>query len=83
MSEKTGSSETRPIKTDDAQHITNGLRNSPTHNHAPAIPPNLLNEIFNPMKAGITDPASNGPSGNLGPGFYIADRIVFAHQGIP
>ena len=51
------------------------------HNHGPAIPPNLLNGIFNPMKAGMTDTASNGPAGNLGLGLYIADRIVFAHQG--
>ncbi|MEP6507493.1 MAG: sensor histidine kinase, partial [Gemmatimonadales bacterium] len=52
------------------------------HNHGPAIPPDRLNGIFNPMKSGASvQTNSSGPAGNLGLGLYIADRIVFAHQG--
>ncbi len=53
------------------------------HNPGLAIPPDLLNGIFNPMKTRTSAQAgrSDGPAGNLGLGLYIADRIVFAHQG--
>jgi signal transduction histidine kinase len=52
------------------------------HNGGAAIPPDRLNGIFNPMKprepAGA---AAAGPTGNLGLGLYIADRIAHAHNG--
>jgi signal transduction histidine kinase len=51
------------------------------HNGGPAIPPDRLNGIFNPMKPRETDSGPVGPTGNLGLGLYIADRIVHAHQG--
>ncbi|MEO7822699.1 MAG: sensor histidine kinase [Gemmatimonadaceae bacterium] len=53
------------------------------HNSGAAIPPDQLRGIFNAMKrketVGID--AADGPSGNLGLGLYIADRIVHAHKG--
>jgi signal transduction histidine kinase len=52
------------------------------HNRGDMIPADQLNGIFSPMKrkeAG--NPAAGGPSGNLGLGLYIADRIVHAHKG--
>ncbi|MDQ3555163.1 MAG: sensor histidine kinase [Gemmatimonadota bacterium] len=53
------------------------------HNRGSAIPPDRLNGIFNPMKA--REPtgaaAASGPTGNLGLGLYIAERIVNAHKG--
>jgi signal transduction histidine kinase len=53
------------------------------HNRGSAIPPDRLNGIFNPMKA--REPtgaaAASGPTGNLGLGLYIAERIVHAHKG--
>jgi signal transduction histidine kinase len=54
------------------------------HNGGAAIPPDKLNGIFNPMKSrGATSQATagGGPSGNLGLGLYIAERIVNAHAG--
>jgi signal transduction histidine kinase len=52
-------------------------------NRGPVIPGDRLNGIFNPMKP--REPAANapasGPTGNLGLGLYIAERIVTAHAG--
>jgi len=50
------------------------------HNRGVAIPAEQLNGIFNPMKRKEVTPTS-GPTGNLGLGLYIADRIVNAHKG--
>lgn len=53
------------------------------HNHGAAIAPAELKGIFNPMKRTETagNSPSRGPSGNLGLGLYIAERIVNAHKG--
>lgn len=53
------------------------------HNRGPAVPPDLLDGIFNPMKIRETagNAANAGPSGSLGLGLYIAERIVTAHGG--
>jgi signal transduction histidine kinase len=53
------------------------------HNRGPAIPAEQLNGIFNPMKSreATGSSAGGGPSGNLGLGLYIAERIVNAHGG--
>ncbi|HEX2092523.1 MAG TPA: sensor histidine kinase [Longimicrobiaceae bacterium] len=53
------------------------------HNRGSVIPPDQLDGIFNPMKArpGSRKAAPHGPSGNLGLGLYIAERIVHAHGG--
>ncbi len=53
------------------------------HNEGVAIPTDRLNGIFSPMKARepSATPLSTGPSGNLGLGLYIAERIVNAHKG--
>jgi signal transduction histidine kinase len=53
------------------------------HNEGAEIPADRLNGIFNPMKARepIRKAAVTGPSGNLGLGLYIAERIVHAHKG--
>ncbi|HKG94172.1 MAG TPA: sensor histidine kinase [Gemmatimonadaceae bacterium] len=53
------------------------------HNGGAAIPSERLNGIFNPMKSkgAIERAAAGGPSGNLGLGLYIAERIVNAHAG--
>lgn len=52
------------------------------HNRGAAIPLDELKGLFNPMKkseAGHVGGA--GPTGNLGLGLYIAERIVYAHKG--
>lgn len=53
------------------------------HNMGAAIPGDRLDGLFNPMKGRVGDSvaASRGPTGNLGLGLYIAERIVHAHGG--
>jgi signal transduction histidine kinase len=51
------------------------------HNLGPAIPPDRLNGIFNPMKPRDGAGGDRGPTGSLGLGLYIAERIVHAHGG--
>jgi len=53
------------------------------HNRGTVIPAEQLDGIFNPMK-GRRSPRSvpaRGPTGSLGLGLYIAERIVSAHDG--
>ena len=53
------------------------------HNPGPAIPSQRLDGIFNPMRARGSPKAATaaGPTGSLGLGLYIAERIVSAHGG--
>jgi signal transduction histidine kinase len=53
------------------------------HNHGAVIPSSQLNGIFNPLKPrdSARHAAAGGPSGSLGLGLYIAERIVTAHRG--
>lgn len=53
------------------------------HNYGAAIPADRLNGIFNPMKAREfpREASDRGPTGSLGLGLYIAERIVSAHEG--
>ena len=53
------------------------------HNFGTAISADLLNGIFNPMKCSVTPllRSTHGPTGNLGLGLYIAERIIDAHGG--
>lgn len=54
------------------------------HNRGAVIPADRLDGIFSPIKIrdrGSRTSASNGPSGGLGLGLYIAERIVAAHGG--
>lgn len=51
------------------------------HNCGSAIPPHRLDGIFNPMRARETPRKATGPTGSLGLGLYIAERIVSAHGG--
>jgi len=52
-------------------------------NEGPQIPLDQQNGIFNPMKQRESKATllASGPSGNLGLGLYIAERIVTAHKG--
>jgi signal transduction histidine kinase len=53
------------------------------HNRGPAISPDRLDGLFNPMKISTQSwsPQTHGSTGNLGLGLYIAERIVNAHGG--
>ena len=52
------------------------------HNRGAAIPHEQLKGLFNPMKKSESGAVGgNGPTGNLGLGLYIAERIVNAHKG--
>lgn len=53
------------------------------HNQGAAISADRLGGIFRPLKLGTTPehPSAHGPTGNLGLGLYIAERIVHAHGG--
>jgi signal transduction histidine kinase len=53
------------------------------HNRGAVIPPEQRDGIFNPMKARTASrtAAARGPTGSLGLGLYIAERIVSAHGG--
>jgi signal transduction histidine kinase len=53
------------------------------HNRGITIPGDELDGIFNPMKANKAPQKASalGPTGNLGLGLYIAERIVHAHDG--
>lgn len=53
------------------------------HNRGAAISPDRLDGLFNPMKLSTAprEASAPGPSGHLGLGLYIAERIVHAHDG--
>ncbi|HUG39437.1 MAG TPA: sensor histidine kinase [Longimicrobiales bacterium] len=53
------------------------------HNMGAGIPGDQLDGLFNPLKTRERGSvaASRGPTGNLGLGLYIAERIVHAHGG--
>lgn len=51
------------------------------HNRGPAIPASRRSGIFNPMKPREGAAGDRGPTGSLGLGLYIAERIVHAHGG--
>jgi len=53
------------------------------HNRGTVIPPERLDGIFNPMKerGQGASPSARTPTGNLGLGLFIAERIVHAHGG--
>jgi signal transduction histidine kinase len=53
------------------------------HNRGAVIPPEQLDGLFNPMttRQSRRQAAARGPTGSLGLGLYIAERILSAHQG--
>lgn len=53
------------------------------HNRGTVIPPERLDGIFNPMRVRESPRRADaaGPTGSLGLGLYIAERIVGAHGG--
>lgn len=73
----------------DGTSVTVAVRGEPgqvaiaVHNGGAVIPPDQLDGIFNPMKArgAPRKAADRGPTGSLGLGLYIAERIVDAHGG--
>ncbi len=48
------------------------------HNHGPAMPADLIAEVFEPFRRGV--PQDRSPGG-LGLGLYIVQQIVLAHDG--
>lgn len=50
------------------------------HNNGPAIRPDRIAQIFNPLSRTIADPGSHDPA-HLGLGLYIANAIATAHGG--
>jgi signal transduction histidine kinase len=62
----------------DGDAVTVGI-----HNRGAVIPSEQLDGIFNPLKA-RREPRTaeaRGPTGSLGLGLYIAERIISAHDG--
>jgi signal transduction histidine kinase len=53
------------------------------HNRGAVIPSEQLDGLFNPMRArqAPRTAVARGPTGSLGLGLYIAERIVHAHDG--
>ncbi len=53
------------------------------HNRGVSIAPEQLDGIFNPMKTRKSPRTAeaSGPTGSLGLGLYIAERVVSAHDG--
>ena len=52
------------------------------HNRGAVIPPEQMDGIFNPMQTRkLPRATATGPTGSLGLGLYIAERIVSAHEG--
>ncbi len=53
------------------------------HNRGAVIPAEQIDGIFNPMRArrAPRTAAARGPTGSLGLGLYLAERIVRAHDG--
>ena len=51
------------------------------HNFGMAIRPDQLDGIFNPMKESTSSRLASSPTGSLGLGLYIAERIISAHEG--
>jgi signal transduction histidine kinase len=74
---------------DEGAPVTVQVRGQPeqvavaVHNGGTVIPPDQLDGIFNPMKVRRAPrvAAERGPTGSLGLGLYIAERIVDAHGG--
>jgi signal transduction histidine kinase len=73
----------------DGTTVTVEVRGTPeqvtvtVHNSGAVIPAEQLDGIFNPLRTRRTPRAvaAQGPTGSLGLGLYIAERIVRAHDG--
>lgn len=72
-----GSTVTIAVSADDREAVV------AVHNRGNAISPEQLDGIFNPMRARLARQTATapGPTGSLGLGLYIAERIVSAHGG--